>query len=518
MVSGIFMGAGAGATVSIIIRAVDNYSKEFKKVGKAVNTQQSMFGKLGKSLSSIGIGYAALAGAAVGFGVEAVKAGLESERAFQQFNLALGDTADLMLNDLRNASKGLASDFQLVDSANRAMALGIARNQLPQLMEVAAARAKVFGRTVPQAFDDITIGIGRQSRLILDNLGIIINLEEAYKNYADSLGKTTDALSEYDKKQALTNEIIKQTQGLLQVQDYLIETNSEKLQRLSAWWGNTKESAGLFLLSLVETQNAFVVSSEKTEEYASQIYNLSESMRNAQLDIEGIKNSLLGLKSIKLFGETEKDVEIAQKQYEIAQKRLDIARAEQFQDDERFGVEEDRRELERLTGQLELLKLERDANFNSVKNLQAAEGKLFVEQQQNTELTEKEYDNLFTELTTGWADAKIALASYNNELQLTILYLSQLPEAGRTLRQKMQYESGFAFEKGLPMPTNIQNVGDAIIRPNGDVIRTDPKDTIFASKSGGMGGVTVNIDSIYGIDSDDVANSLQRRLNTLIRT
>ena len=84
----------------------------------------------------------------------------------------------------------MVSNLKLVETANRALALGISENQLPELMKVAAARAKVMGITVTQAFNDISTGIGRQSKLILDNLGIILDMDKAYTNYAEQVGKT----------------------------------------------------------------------------------------------------------------------------------------------------------------------------------------------------------------------------------------------------------------------------------------------------------------------------------------
>jgi len=84
----------------------------------------------------------------------------------------------------------------------RATSLGIDQSKLPELMEVARARSKIMGITVTQAFGDITLGIGRQSKLILDNLGIVIDSEQAYKDYAASVGKSVDALSNLERTAA----------------------------------------------------------------------------------------------------------------------------------------------------------------------------------------------------------------------------------------------------------------------------------------------------------------------------
>ena len=99
------------------------------------------------------------------------------ERTAIQFNLS----ADEIVESLGRASGGTISNLNLMQAASRAMVLGVgdSTKDFVQLMEVARDRARVFGLSTTQAFNDLTLGIGRQSRLILDNLGIIVRIEEA---------------------------------------------------------------------------------------------------------------------------------------------------------------------------------------------------------------------------------------------------------------------------------------------------------------------------------------------------
>jgi hypothetical protein len=63
-------------------------------------------------------------------------------------------------------------------------------------------------------------------------------------------------------------------------------------------------------------------------------------------------------------------------------------------------------------------------------------------------------------------------------------------------------------------------VNDAIIRPNGQIIETNPNDTLIATQNpGGLGGgVNVTITgNIYGVNANDIADALQKKLNTMIR-
>jgi hypothetical protein len=72
-------------------------------------------------------------------------------------------------------------------SANKALALGVGQNaqQIADLLAIARQKGKDFGEGTAQAFEDITVGLGRLSPRILDNLGIILDENKIYKEYAD---------------------------------------------------------------------------------------------------------------------------------------------------------------------------------------------------------------------------------------------------------------------------------------------------------------------------------------------
>jgi len=61
-------------------------------------------------------------------------------------------------------------------------------------------------------------------------------------------------------------------------------------------------------------------------------------------------------------------------------------------------------------------------------------------------------------------------------------------------------------------------VDDAIIKPNGEIIKTNPKDTIIATQTpGGMGGIVVNIGTVQGLSAREISMAIQKELNTLVR-
>jgi hypothetical protein len=421
-ISGFLGGAVGGTAVNIIIRAVDAYSKEFRKLDKNLGKQESALKRLGRFLHQTGLGYAVLAGAAVGFGVSSVKAALESERAMQQFNLTLGETAQTMLKDLREASQRMASDFALVNAANRALALGIDRNQLPELMQAATARSKVFGRTVEQAFDDITIGIGRQSRMILDNLGIILNLDETYAKFADQIGKTSDSLSEYERKQALTNEIIEKSQGLIRAQMYLEDTHSEKLQRLGAMWANLKERVGAFLIDTYDLVTAVKQANPEIEKQASNLKQLSDELQRVNQEHEALRKSIEDITNVKLVGESERLRDLAKLNEEITRRRLQAL--DTTSDKEKKRIEEGLEGLYQIRDKLELeqqlAEQTKESAQSELKYEDAIQAKL--------ELTMKAFNEMVELKKKGLREIGDLQVDLNQKMQTTINLLEREEE------------------------------------------------------------------------------------------
>ena len=521
MVSGILAGAAGGATINIIIKAVDSYSKQFNKLDTSIKKQQTGFQKLTGSLKNLGFGYAVLAGAAVGFGADAVKVAIDSERAFQQFNLRLGETADIMLNDLRKASNGMASDLALVNAANRALALGIAENKLPELMAAASARAKVFGRTVPEAFDDITIGIGRQSRMILDNLGIIIDLDAAHQEYAASIGKTSETLTELEKKEALTNAILKESETLMIAQNFLIETHDEKLQRLTATWDNMKGKSGTGLLQFFDLLSVqmslmtlnFDEAKTKVLEFGKQFTPLAkefsvlrDEILAGQQALNDYENQLLGLTQIQLSGESAKTAQIVGKEAELAELELAILKG--------TAAQGDAIKIEQLKIELEILRKEREVEFTNVKKVEKAKADAFLAEKTGIEVNRDAFMNAIESKKASW-DIEIDKI---NEARAAMDEL---------VRSQTEYSSGSIgsddsgggsfFGNLFSKKSKTTRVADAIIRPNGDVVETDPNDTIFATKNpGGMGGIVVNINSITGLDAESISRALSDELSSKV--
>ncbi|MEE9401259.1 MAG: hypothetical protein V3V32_04490 [Dehalococcoidia bacterium] len=186
-------------------------------------------------------------------GIAAVKQAAATEEvrgAFNRLAKDFGANADSMLKALDKAAVGTVSDYDLMLTANKAMALGVGRNveEMATLLEIARLKGKAFGRTTTEAFNDIAIGIGRQSRLILDNIGIIVDVETANKRYADSLGKTVKQLTDAETRQAFLNTVLEEGRAQLAAAGEIGISTAEKFQRLQATVANVTVEIGTALL------------------------------------------------------------------------------------------------------------------------------------------------------------------------------------------------------------------------------------------------------------------------------
>jgi hypothetical protein len=152
---------------------------------------------------------------------------------------SLGNT-ERDLERLRKASLGTISNRNLLLSANRAQLLGVTSDskRLAEILEVAAVRGRALGLTTSQAFDQIIVGLGRLSPLILDNLGIIIEADKTYSAFAESIGKAASDLTEAEKRIALTNKVIAEGVKL----GPAVEDNATKLEQFETRITNLVDS------------------------------------------------------------------------------------------------------------------------------------------------------------------------------------------------------------------------------------------------------------------------------------
>ena len=155
------------------------------------------------------------------------------------------------LKEVKRVSRGTISEADAIKAASQAILLGIPADKIVKLLEVARASAIATGRSIADAFRDISTGIGRASPLILDNLGIVVKLGPAYKEMADQLGKLPEELTTTEQKMALLNKVLLVGEERIQKFGDAQSKAAEDLQKAQAAVDDTKDAFNAFLTRIV---------------------------------------------------------------------------------------------------------------------------------------------------------------------------------------------------------------------------------------------------------------------------
>jgi hypothetical protein len=162
---------------------------------------------------------------------------------------SVGTSSDAMINAAKKAAQGTIAEFELILNANRAIQFEVAKTPeaFAKLIELSTALGRAQGISDTQALEFLTTGLARESRLILDNLGLIIDLDEATAQYAATLGKTADELTTAERKQALLDEAFRQGAVAIQANRDAVDSAATQFERLDANTQNLRDSFGQWL-------------------------------------------------------------------------------------------------------------------------------------------------------------------------------------------------------------------------------------------------------------------------------
>lgn len=237
----------ANPSVTIRLSAEDKASPVLKQVQGALSQTGAAGTMVGHVLAGgllAGVGAAKDLAIAAGQTAWALgEMGAQSQRmeaGFERLASGVGVSGQAMLRAMQEASRGTVSNADLMMAANRALVLGVADSaeEMAALVEAAIIRGRDVGVSATQAVNDLVTGIGRMSPQILDNLGIV-GAQQSIEAYAKSLGKTSEQLTDVEKKQALLNAVLASTKGVQVVDDA-----ASSFERMDAAIQNAQSALG----------------------------------------------------------------------------------------------------------------------------------------------------------------------------------------------------------------------------------------------------------------------------------
>lgn len=179
-----------------------------------------------------------------------------------------------LLNDVKKAARGTVSELEIMRSTNLAISLmgKEVTGHLPKMMEVARVAARTQGASVQQMYNDIIVASGRQSVMILDNLGISSATAARYQEeYAKTLGKTRQQLNATEKRAGFFYAVMKAGNDLMDMAGGKALTMGERLQIVKA---KAEDAAAGFAEKLTPGLEEFVtVLTETNDKMGNSLMN-----------------------------------------------------------------------------------------------------------------------------------------------------------------------------------------------------------------------------------------------------
>ncbi len=189
-----------------------------KKTKEELKGVEGGIGKMGKAAVRAGAAFFAARGL-----ISGMKTSIELAGRFEKVNVAFENLSaasglsSQALSKLKIATDGTINSIDLMEQANNALLLGIVdnENQMAEMFDVSQRLASSLGQDTLFGVQSLVTGLGRQSKLMLDNLGIMIDVEKANKDYADVLGISSRQLTDQQRKQAFVNAAMTQAKNLV---------------------------------------------------------------------------------------------------------------------------------------------------------------------------------------------------------------------------------------------------------------------------------------------------------------
>ena len=202
--------------LSLILNS-DKFNSQLKNVDSQANSAAT---KISSSLSKIG--KAALAAfsvtAVVKFGKECLRVATETSNAWIGLNSILTgqgksfDQAKAFIQDY--ISDGLVPLNNAVAAYKNLALRGYSSDQIQKTMN-ALKNSATFARqstySLGDAVQTATEGLKNENSVVVDNAGVTKNVAKMWEDYAKSVGKTTNQLTQAEKIQAEVNGILEET-------------------------------------------------------------------------------------------------------------------------------------------------------------------------------------------------------------------------------------------------------------------------------------------------------------------
>lgn len=290
------------------LKAAKEAAESVKGIGHSENLSGLLEG-LGSAAELVGI--AGVAMLALKATMDLVFDGEKIEAVNRQFDM-LAKNAGVAGKELKEglveATHGLADNEEILQAANKALvSMGANASKIPEVMELARKATNVFGGDLIGNFENINQAISSGNMRLLKHMGIIVDSQKAYRDYAKSIGVTVDSLSESGKQAAIMEAVLKKGKTAF-------GENTDELHKNKNAWTELK----------VSVKEAWDVLAELANHTLGGVVSTALKMTASTIETITLKIKGAAGDTGSAFKAMEKDAESLRQNIDSTQKKIDM--------------------------------------------------------------------------------------------------------------------------------------------------------------------------------------------------
>jgi hypothetical protein len=219
-------------------KSANTADRNIKGAAQASANGTKNFSKMAQGAGGLVGVYATLAASA--FAVSAAFQFLKSAMDFKNLlegQKALGAVTGVayktISDSLVEATNGQLRYAEAAKAAAIGTASGLSPTQLSRLGSAAKNASVALGRDLGDSFDRLIRGVTKAEPELLDELGIILRLENATRKYGLEIGKSKDQLNEFERSQAVANEVLEQAERKFGAMEKLMDPTAHSLNQFA---------------------------------------------------------------------------------------------------------------------------------------------------------------------------------------------------------------------------------------------------------------------------------------------
>ena len=131
-------------------------------------------------------------------------------RGMDQLGAVSGRSLGTLAKRLVEVTDGAISMRESMEAVTKGSAAGLSSKQMTQMAEVAKKASQALGISMPDAMSRLSRGVSKLEPELLDELGLYTKLDKANQDYARSIGKSATTLTDFERRQAFANAVLKE--------------------------------------------------------------------------------------------------------------------------------------------------------------------------------------------------------------------------------------------------------------------------------------------------------------------